>query len=203
METTEHIAEVYVRHVLGWFTNSNIKAKAGKEIDILAVDKNGRKYHIECGVTHKKAFALKARKSDDDIIKENKKTKTTQKWRHRNSIDFFVKEKFNHSKVKERLKDFGFINNYKKIIVVWQVADEAVHEYAKSKKIEIWELKEKVRDIMKSSGETYYSDDILRTLQLVTKVNNESKKEVIKSLCQIVNNRDVRRKIKQEVGESF
>ena len=44
METTEHIVESYVRFVKKWFTISNIKAKGGKEIDILAVDKDGLNY---------------------------------------------------------------------------------------------------------------------------------------------------------------
>lgn len=171
METTEHIVESYVRHVLGWFTNSNIKAKGGKEIDILAIDKKGKKYHIECGVTHKKHWALRASPSANDFLFERKKTKDVKRWRHRNSVDFFIKEKFNDKRVIKRLKDFGFNNNYKKIIVAWQVAENEVHEYARKKNIEIWELKYKVNDLIESLGETYYSDDILRTLQLVKKAS--------------------------------
>ena len=64
METTEHITESYIRYVKKWFTNSNIKCKGGKEIDIIAIDSNENRYHIECGVTHKKSFALKSKPSE-------------------------------------------------------------------------------------------------------------------------------------------
>lgn len=201
METTEHITESYVRHVLGWFTNSNIKARGGKEIDIIAVDKKGNKYHIECGVTHKKQFALMAKPSKNALYYVIKKTKKVRKWRHRNSVDFFVRAKFNDKKIKERLKDFGFKKNYKKIIVVWQVADKKVHKYAKSKGVEIWELKDKIKELTKTLGETYYPDDILRTLQLVNKVNKESKNEIIFSIKEMVKDKKVIREIKRELKD--
>ena len=51
METTEHIVESYVRFCLGWFTNSNIKGKGGKEIDILAIDSTGVPVVVELKVS--------------------------------------------------------------------------------------------------------------------------------------------------------
>lgn len=169
METTEHITESYVRYVLKWFTNSNIKAKGGKEIDILAIDGRGNRFHIESGVTHKKNWALKSCATENDFLIEKKKTKDVKRWRHRNSVDFFIKEKFEDERVIEKLKEFGFKKNYKKIIVVWQTVDQNVHSYAQMKNVTIWELKEKIQELMNALGETYYSDDILRTLQLVKK----------------------------------
>lgn len=172
METTEHIAEEYVRHKLKWFTNPNIKAKGGKEIDILAIDKKGRRYWIECGVTHKINWALKSKadRKDFQVLKREKSNKKI--WRHRNSVDYFISHKFNDPKLKEKLKDFGFKKgNYKKIIVCWQTKTESVKKYSKRKGIyEVWELKNKMKDLMSDLGETYYSDDILRTLQLAHKV---------------------------------
>jgi len=197
METTEHITEAYVRHVLGWFTNSNIKAKGGKEIDILAIDVRENKYHIESGVTHKKNWALKSKRSKEDFDLEKGKTK----WKHRNSVDFFIKEKFNDKRVIEKLIDFDFNDNYKKIIVVWQVANNEVFEYGKSKGVEVWELKDKVKNLMNSLGETYYSDDILRTLQLVNKVNEERKKGFLSFLKQKIYDKNFMRIVKEGLKE--
>jgi len=174
METTEHITESYVRYCLNWFTNSNIKAKGGKEIDILAMDKDGNKYWIECGVTHKKHWSLKARATEKDFQEVSRKEGSKRVFRHGNSVDYFVEKKFNDPRLKEKIKEFGFSGeNYKKIIVCWQVKDDEVKRYAKKKGIEIWELKEKMKKLRKKLGETYYSDDILRTLQLVNKLDEE------------------------------
>ena len=166
METTEHIVESYVRFVRGWFTNSNIKCKNGKEIDILAIDPiTGKKYHIECGITHTKAWALKKSpsKTDYSIKKDGSK-----KWHHRNSVDFFIENKFSDKHVQGKLKQMGF-EKCKKIIACFHVSDPSVIKYAKTKKIETIEIKDKIPELMKVLGDTYYSDDILRTLQLVSK----------------------------------
>ena len=172
IETTEHIVESYVRHYLRWFTNSNIKAKGNKEIDILAVDSLGNRYWIECGVTHKKSWALKSRATEKDFQGIERKHGMKMAWRHKNSVDYFIKHKFDDSRTQERLKDFGFKKgNYQKIVVCWQVKDKEVIEYAKKHGIEIWLLKEKMKDFMQDIGESYYNDDILRTLQLVRKLD--------------------------------
>ncbi len=47
METTEHITESYIRYVKKGYTNSNIKCKGGKEIDIIAIDLDGNKHCIK------------------------------------------------------------------------------------------------------------------------------------------------------------
>jgi hypothetical protein len=172
METTEHIVEEYARHVLGWFTNSNIKAKNGKEVDIIAIDLEGNKYWIECGITHKSGWALKAEKDNDKDFNVIQRQKGDIKaWRKKNSIDYFVEHKFQSKEIAEKFKEMKF-RNYKKIIAVWQVNKkdrENVIEYAKKKGVEIWEMKAKMRELIDSLGETYYSDDILRTLQLANK----------------------------------
>jgi len=195
METTEHITESYIRYVKKWYTNSNIKCKGGKEIDIIAIDKNGKKYHIECGVTHKKHWALKSRVEKGDIeINGNRR-----KWKHRNSVDFFLKEKFNDNRVKEVLKDHGFKENYKKIIVVWDVKSSDVFDYAKKKDIEIWCLKEKIIELLSSLGETYYEDDINRTLQLVGKALKERINILHKELPKLISNKKELKCVKERI----
>ena len=173
-ETTEHIVESYVRYYLRWFTNSNIKAKGNKEIDILAIDRLGNRFWIECGVTHTKHWSLKAKSTDKDFQGIERKDGIKKFWRHKNSVDYFIKHKFEDLRLKERLEDFGFNDdNYTKIICCWQVKDKDAKEYAKKNGIEIWELKEKMRDFMQDIGESHYGDDILRTLQLVKKLGDK------------------------------
>lgn len=172
METTEHLVEEYARHVLKWYTNSNIKAKNGKEIDIIAVDNKGKKYWIECGITHKKNWALKAKVDVEKDFNEIKRRGGFKKsWRKRNSIDYFIKHKFESKEIKEEFAKRKF-KGYQKIIAVWQIREKEKKEvlaYAKKKDIVIWEMKDRIRELIGSLGETYYSDDILRTLQLAGK----------------------------------
>ncbi len=172
-ETTEHIAESYIRHCLHWFTNTNIKARNNKEIDILAVDKKGNKYWIECGVSHDKAWKLKAEAQERDFQKIERKSGYKKAWRNRNSVDYFIEHKFENEYLKEKIKEFGFKDgNYNKIIVCWAIQNSKVKDYAKNKGVKVWELKEKIKELMKELGETYYGDDILRTLQLVGKLED-------------------------------
>lgn len=176
METTEHIVEEYARHVLGWFTSSNIKAKNGKEIDILALDLDGNRYWIECGITHKSGWALKAEKDEDKDFNVIQRLKGEIKsWRKKNSIDYFIEHKFQSKEIEEKFRELKF-RSYKKIIAVWQINKrerDKVLQYATKKGVEIWEMKFKMRELMESLGETYYSDDILRTLQLAKKSMGE------------------------------
>jgi hypothetical protein len=174
METTEHIAEEYMRHCLKWFTTSNIKAKGNKEADISAIDKKENKYWVECQVTHKKHWALKSRAEEKDFHEISRKEGPKKAWRHRNSVDFFIKQKFGDPDIKEEIKKYGFNEgDYKRIIVCWQINEKESKEvlnYAKKNGIdEIWELKDKLKILMGGIGETYYFDDILRTLQLVNR----------------------------------
>ncbi|MEK6854690.1 MAG: hypothetical protein AABX73_00530 [Nanoarchaeota archaeon] len=170
-ETTERIVESFVRYYLRWFTNSNIKAKGNKEIDILAIDQHGNKFWIECGITHLKTWALKSHATEKDYQNIERKEGMKKAWRHKNSVDYFISCKFDDPKLKEKLKDFNFVDgSYTKIIACWQVKDENVIKYAKSKDIEIWQLKERMKDFIKDIGESHYEDPILRTLQLVKKL---------------------------------
>ena len=202
METTEHIVESYVRFVKKWFTISNIKAKGGKEIDLLAIDKDGNRYHIESGVTHLKSWGLISKPSKDDFITVKKKTKEVTQWRRRNSVDFFRKEKFGNSKVLEKLREFGFSGNkYKKIIVTWGVAEPDVHEYAKKHGIEVWELKNKLKELIDEIGLTYYSDDILRTLQLVKISRTMQVKSKINGILEKIEDKKLKREIRKELKD--
>lgn len=169
METTEHITESYIRYVKNWLTMPNIKCANGNEIDIIAYDSQKNIfYHIECGVTFMSHWALKSKPLKSEY---NPKTK---KYSRRNSVDFFVDKKFNHKNVKEKLKELKF-KNTRNIIVCWKVKDNQVINYAKSKKVEIWQMKDfigKFSEDLKLDNK-YYVDDIVRTIQLVKKSEKE------------------------------
>lgn len=75
METTERIVNSYCNDVRGWFTIQNIKCYGQQEIDILAIDPNGRgkkkRYHIECSVSISQAYSrLTARQYDEELRKQ-------------------------------------------------------------------------------------------------------------------------------------
>lgn len=170
METSEHIIEAYVRYCKNWFTNSNIKTKGGKEIDILAIDVHGNKYWIESGVTIT-GFKL-IRKSKRSPHTTNQKTKRKyDKWIDKNGLDYFIEVKFKDASNLEKLNELGF-KKYQKIIVCFEVGESEVHKEAKKQGIEIWELKKILHELIDKIGTTHYSDEILRTIQLVKKANN-------------------------------
>lgn len=171
METTERIVNSYCNFVLGWFTIQNISCEGHKEIDILAINPQGRgknrRFHIECSVSISQVYSkISARKYDPELRKQR-----TQYARQRMSIGFFVKEKFGSPDIKEKLAEYGFENdNYTKVIVAWGWQDEA-EVIATKKGIELWsfrdilnELKEELKDCGK-----HLDDDTLRTIQLIGK----------------------------------
>lgn len=84
-------------------------------------------------------------------------------------MEFYAREKFGSQQVKEKLREFGFSGGYGRILVCWQVADSGVVEYARRSGIEVWELRQKIGELTDRIGDSYYPDEILRTLQLVKK----------------------------------
>jgi hypothetical protein len=93
MEPEVHIIEKYFQEVLHCFTMTNVRCKGGKEIDLLAVNpKTGQKYHVESRVST--TFKLK----EEATRKGNGTT-------HRDGLDYFQKEKFEHPAVLERARN--------------------------------------------------------------------------------------------------
>ena len=70
------------------------------------------------------------------------------------------------------LETYGFIpGNYTKVIVTWGWDDD-VPATAERAGIELWDFKEILMDIAQQcrSDRTYFTDDTMRTLQLMAKV---------------------------------
>ena len=174
METTEKIVEAYVRHIKGWFTIPNIKCKGQLEIDLLAVDGSTEnqfhRYHIESGVSISGSYSRLTNKPfSSEALKERVKQAS-----QRRTLGYFTQRKFAAPSVIERLKDFGFLQgNYAKVIVSWGW-DENVLMDASHAGVELWDFRNILNEIaQKTKAErTYYTDDTLRTLQLMVRAIN-------------------------------
>lgn len=97
--------------------------------------------------------------------------------KQRRTIGFFEDKKFNSHGVLERLKEYGFLpDNYKKVIVSWGW-DVAAGQAAAAADIELWDFRHITKDIAeKTTGKSeYFSDDTLRTLNLFIHAQKELK----------------------------
>lgn len=170
-ETTEKIVEAYVRYVKGWATISNIKCRGQYEIDLLAIDPiTGGRYHIESGVSISGGFSkLTAKTYSPDMLKQR-----TEQASQRRTVGYFRDRKFTSPGVLSKLAQYGFSNeNYERIIVSWGWTDEAKKQ-ADEAGIKLWDFRRLMLDIAENaSGREYFTDDTLRTLQLLVKSMQE------------------------------
>ncbi len=169
METTEKIVEAYVRYVKGCLTMPNIKCGGQMEIDLLAIDASAsrkvRRYHVETSVSISSAFSLLTNKpfSTDDLKKR------VEAPGQRRTLGYFVERKVGDPRVGEKLASFGFVpGNYVRVIVSWGWQDD-VPAAAEEAGVELWDFREILREIAAEYGSdhTYFTDDTLRTLQLM------------------------------------
>ncbi len=172
METTEKIVEAYVRYIKGWFTIPNIKCKGQMEIDLLAIDASRpgmiERYHIESGVSIAGGFS----KLNNEPYSDAKLKSRVNQSKQRRTLGYFAKRKFGDRGVKEKLKSIGFLpGKYKKVIVSWGWEDN-VPVAAKKAGIELWDFKDNILNEIAyhtRKNSTYFTDDTMRTLQLMTK----------------------------------
>jgi len=162
MEPSERIIDVYLKTKLNAFTISNIKLQNNKEIDFIAIDVNGLKYHVESSISISSHFSKLTNIPLNQI---------NDKANRRRSLEFFQKEKFYHPIVIKKLKEFNFINdNYKKIIVTWSVKDDSVIEAAAKMGVEIWFLKDLLNYIFQNISKIeQYVPDEERLFQLISR----------------------------------
>ena len=170
METTEKIVEAYCRYLKGWFTIPNIKCGGQHEIDLLAINPNSRpikRYHIESGVSISGSFS-KLTSKDFSLEKLRQRNFTAQQ---RRTVGYFHAQKFSSEHVISKLSEYGFKeNNYCRIVVTWDYTPEAEAE-ALRKSIIIWDFREILKEITTTfkTERTYFTDDTLRTLQLLAR----------------------------------
>jgi hypothetical protein len=140
---------------------TNITLKGGKEIDLLAFNPlKKEKYHLEVRVTTGRGFRLRLIDSQ---------TKNGRK--HKRGLDTLNEIKFTPQIVVNSVKEILGSSDYKKVLVVWNVQDNEVIEQAKAVySIEVWKLSDVMSEMMKGIGTKSYRDDVLRTIQLISKM---------------------------------
>jgi hypothetical protein len=161
LEPEVHIVDRYMQLVKKCFTMTNIMLEGGKEIDMLAVNPvSGEKYHIEVRVTIEKAFRLRL-----------KDTQTRNGRKHRRGVDTLSDIKFKPPTVVKAIKEIFGSDEYRKVLIVWDVEDKSVIEQAKRNpyNIEIWKISDLMSELIREVGTKSYRDDVLRTIQLISR----------------------------------
>jgi len=159
LEPEVHIVDRYMQLVKKCFTMTNVVLSGGKEIDLLAVNPvSGEKFHIEVRVAIK-GFRLRL---VDTQIRSGRK--------HRRGLDTLNEIKFVHPTVVNAVRRILGTSEYRKVLVVWDVEDHSVIEQAKSLyNIEIWKISNIINELMCVVESKAYRDDVLRTIQLISK----------------------------------
>jgi len=161
LEPEVHIVDRYMQLVKKCFTMTNVMLGGGKEIDLLAFNPvSGEKFHIEVRIATGRGFRL--RMVD---------TQTKNGRKHRRGLDTLNEIKFAPPIVVNSIKEIFGSSDYRKVLVVWDVQDSEVVEQAKAVyDIEVWKLSDILSEMMKEIGTKSYRDDVLRTVQLISKM---------------------------------
>jgi len=144
---------------------TNIMLKGGKEIDLLAFNPVSEdKFHIEVRVATGKGFRL--RMVD---------TQTKNGRKHRRGLDTLNEIKFTPPIVVNSIKKIFGSSDYHKVLVVWDVQTSEVVEQAKAAYgIEVWKISNIINELMREVKSRAYRDDVLRTIQLISKKANST-----------------------------
>lgn len=161
MEPEVHIVDRYMQLVKKCLTMTNVVLRGGKEIDLLAFNPvSGDEFHIEVRIATGRGFRLRM-----------KDTQTKNGRKHKRGLDTLNEIKFAHPIVTDKVKQIFGSSDYKKVLVVWDVQKSEVIEQAKAiYGIEIWKISDILSEIVKEVKTRPYRDDVLRTLQLISKM---------------------------------
>jgi len=161
LEPEVHILDRYMQLVKGCFTMTNIMLEGGKEIDILAYNPLSKeRYHIEVRIATGKGFRLR-------MID----TQTKKGYKHKRGMNTLNEIKFAHPVVTGKIKQVFGTSEYRKILVVWDVETGEVVKGAKDVyDIEVWKMSDVMSEMMKEIGTKSYRDDVLRAVQLISKM---------------------------------
>ena len=159
MEPEVHIVERYLQLVKHWFTMTNVMLDGGKEVDLLAFDpRSGEKYHVEVRVATGRGFRIRLLD-----------TQTQDGRKHRRGMDTLNEIKFSPPQVVNACNEIFGCDEYKKVLVVWDVQEPDVIEQAKKLYgIEIWRISDMITELLNAVGTKAFRDDILRTMQLIS-----------------------------------
>jgi hypothetical protein len=159
LEPEVHIVERYMQLVKRCFTMTNVMLGGGKEIDLLAFNpKNGDRFHIEVRVCIGRGFRLR-------MID----TQTKKGQKHRRGMDTLNAIKFSLPTVVDGCKEIFGCEEYKRVLVVWDVQETSVIGQAKELYgIEVWRISDIITELIHEVGTKAYRDDVLRTVQLIS-----------------------------------
>jgi hypothetical protein len=163
LEPEVHIVDRYMQLVKKCFTMTNIMLEGGKEIDLLAFNSISKeKYHVEVRIATGRGFRLR-------LVD----TQTKNGRKHRRGLDTLNEIKFAHPTVVSAVKEIFGGGEYRKVLVVWDVEDGGVIAQAKSHyDIEVWKISDIISELMEEVKTKPYRDDVLRTIQLISKKAN-------------------------------
>ncbi len=138
---------------------TNIRLEGNKEIDLLAINlTSGEKFHIEVRVATGRGFRIRLMD-----------TQTRDGRKHRRGLDTLNEIKFAHPIVRNSVRNILGGNDYKKVLVVWDVEESKVIKQAKKiYNIEIWKISDIISELIQKVKTRSYRDDILRTIQLIS-----------------------------------
>jgi len=139
---------------------TNVVLSGGKEIDLLAFNPvSGENFHIEVRIATGRGFRLR-------LID----TQTKNGRKHRRGLDTLNEIKFAHPTVVNAVTEIFGTDDYKKVLVVWDVEYSSVIEQAKSiYNIDVWKISNIINELMGEVKSRAYRDDVLRTIQLISK----------------------------------
>ena len=153
---------------------TNVRCKGGKEIDLLAINPiTKEKYHIESRVST--TFKLREKAT----MKENGTS-------HKNGLDYFKREKFEHQAVTTRIKELFGDLNYSKVLVVHDTEEPTKSFIQRAlKKFGIYVLmKDIIADLKEEVKVKGSRDDIMRFVELIAFEDRELNKQIRKMLEQ-------------------
>jgi hypothetical protein len=158
---------------------TNIRCVHGKEIDLLAINPtNGEKYHVESRIST--AFKLKERAT-------RKRNGTS----HKDGLDYFKAEKFEHQAVLARIKELFGDLNYSKVLVVYDTekpTESFIPKAFKESGIQILLMKDIIADLKEQVKVKGSRDDIMRFIELIVFEERGEWKESLKQIEQAVKN---------------
>jgi len=161
LEPEVHIVERYMQLVKRCFTMTNVMLGGGKEIDLLALNPvSGEKFHIEVRIATGRGFRLRM-----------KDTQTKNGRKHKRGLDTLNEIKFAHPVVTYKVKQIFGSSEYTKVLVVWDVQNsEVIRQANEVYGIEIWRISDIMEEMIKEVETKAYRNDVLRTLQLISKM---------------------------------
>jgi len=169
LEPEVHLIEKYFQEIKGCFTRTNVKCKGGKEIDLLAINPISlKKYHVESRVST--AFVLRP-----------EATYTKSGKCHKNGLDYFAEEKFDHPRVKERIREIFGVEDYARVLVVWDVSHNSVINLANEKfGINIWFIEGLINGLIQRRAVSGSRDDVLRVVEFLSALEKQRTGEAYK-----------------------